>query len=45
MHYICLRCGYKTNIKSNMKTHLNISGLQKRSHCYSELGKRCVIKT
>ena len=23
----------------------SISGLQKRSHCYSELGKRCVIKT
>jgi hypothetical protein len=23
----------------------NISGLQKRQHCYSELGKRCVIKT
>ena len=23
----------------------SISGLQKRNHCYSELGKRCVIKT
>jgi len=23
----------------------SISGLQKRHHCYSELGKRCVIKT
>ena len=23
----------------------SISSLQKRSHCYSELGKRCVIKT
>ena len=23
----------------------SISGLQKRSHCYSELGKRCIIKT
>jgi transposase len=23
----------------------SISGLQKRSHCYSELGKRCVVKT
>jgi transposase len=23
----------------------SISGLQKRQHCYSELGKRCIIKT
>ena len=23
----------------------SISGLQKRKHCYSELGKRCIIKT
>ena len=23
----------------------SISGLQKRNHCYSELGKRCIIKT
>ena len=23
----------------------SIGGLQKRHHCYSELGKRCVIKT
>ena len=23
----------------------SISALQKRSHCYSNLGKRCVIKT
>lgn len=23
----------------------SISGLQKRNHCYSDLGKRCIIKT
>jgi len=37
MHYICLRCGYKTNIKSNMKTHLNIKN--KCSKNVSAIGK------
>lgn len=41
---------YKEIKKYNIKDIISIdetsiSGLQKRNHCYSELGKRCIIKT
>ena len=44
------RFGKEININQKLKDiicidEISISGLQKRRHCYSELGKRCVIKT
>jgi transposase len=42
------RFGKEININQKLKEfydETSISGLQKRHQCYSELGKRCVIKT
>ena len=49
-HEPILRFGKEININDKLEDIIcidetSISGLQKRNHCYSELGKRCIIKT